>query len=134
MMDLLLQSGFFCSSDKYSLFFTMLQFPQSQRDMIFSQLTEQQAEEFAEQSKAETLKKFSERPATVSNQYLHDLYRFFKLNTRRNEFRDIFKEKIELHKISILKDILYQEGTLATIADYHLKRSIGRKLPSFIKR
>ena len=58
MMDLLLQSGFFCSSDKYSLFFTMLQFPQSQRDMIFSQLTEQQAEEFAEQSKAETLKKF----------------------------------------------------------------------------
>ncbi|MFP5132548.1 tetratricopeptide repeat protein [Bacteroides salyersiae] len=122
MMDLLLQSGFFCSSDKYSLFFTMLQFPQSQRDMIFSQLTEQQAEEFAEQSKAETLKKFSERPATVSNQYLHDLYRFFKLNTRRNEFRDIFKEKIELHKISILKDILYQEGTLATIADYHLKK------------
>lgn len=90
--------------------------------MIFSQLTEQQAEEFAEQSKAETLKKFSERPATVSNQYLHDLYRFFKLNTRRNEFRDIFKEKIELHKISILKDILYQEGTLATIADYHLKK------------
>ena len=122
MMDLLLQSGFFCSSDKYSLFFTMLQFPQSQRDMIFSQLTEQQAEEFAEQSKAETLKKFSERPATVSNQYLHDLYRFFKLNTRRKEFRDIFKEKIELHKISILKDILYQEGTLATIADYHLKK------------
>ena len=122
MIDLLLQSGFFCNSDKYSLFFTMLQFPQSQRDMIFSQLTEQQAEDFAEQSKAETLKKFSERPATVSNQYLHDLYRFFKLNTRRKEFRDIFKEKIELHRIPILKEILYQEGTLAAIADYHLKK------------
>lgn len=122
MMDILLQSGFFCNSDKYSLFLTMLQFPQSQRDMIFNQLTEQQAEEFAEQSKAETLKKFSERPVTISNQYLHDLYRFFKLNIRRNEFRDIFKEKIELHKISVLKDILYQEGTLATIADYHFRK------------
>ena len=51
MIDILLQSGFFCSSDKYSLFFTMEQFPQSQRNLIFSQLTEQQAEEFAEQSK-----------------------------------------------------------------------------------
>lgn len=122
MMDILLQSGFFCNSDKYSLFLTMLQFPQSQRDMIFSQLTEQQADEFAEQSKAETLKKFSERPITIGNQYLHDLYRFFKLNTRKSEFRDIFKEKIELHKIPVLKDILYQEGTLATIADYHFKK------------
>lgn len=122
MIDVLLQSGFFCNSDKYSLFFTMEQFPQSQRNLIFSQLTEQQAEEFAEQSKAETLKKFSERPSTVSSQYLHDLYRFFKLNTRRNEFRDIFKEKIELHKISVLKNILYYEGTLISIADYHLKK------------
>ncbi|WP_455584706.1 tetratricopeptide repeat protein [Bacteroides sp.] len=122
ILDILLMSGFFCNSDKYSLFFTMLQFPQSQRDMIFNQLTEQQAEELAEQSKAETLKKFSERPATVSNQYIHDLYRFFKLNTRRNEFRDIFKEKIELHKIPALKNILYQEGILATIADYHFKK------------
>ena len=122
MIDILLQSGFFCSSDKYSLFFTMEQFPQSQRNLIFSQLTEQQAEEFAEQSKAETLKRFSERPGTISSQYLHDLYRFFKLNVRRSEFRDIFKEKIELHKISALKNILYQEGTLTSIADFHFKK------------
>ncbi|MBC8593791.1 hypothetical protein H8744_11135 [Oscillospiraceae bacterium N12] len=122
LMDLILQSGFFCNSDKYSLFFTMLQFPQSQRDIIFSQLTEQQAEEFAEQSKAETLKKFSERPATVSNQYLHDLYRFFKLYNRKNEFRDIYKEKIELYKIPVLKNILNEEHKLAQIADYHLKK------------
>lgn len=122
LMDLILQSGFFCNSDKYSLFFTMLQFPQSQRDMIFSQLTDQHAAEFAEQSKAETLKKYSERPATVSNQYLHDLYRFFRLSVRRNEFRDIFKEKIELHKIPVLKNILCQENKLILIADFHLKK------------
>ena len=122
MMDLLLQSGFFCSSDKYSLFFTMLQFPQSQRDMIFSQLTEQQAEEFAEQSKAETLKKFSERPATVSNQYLHDLYRFFKLSVRRNEFRDIFKEKLDLHHVPALDNLLYCEEELFPIADFYLSK------------
>lgn len=133
VLDLLLQSGLFCNSDKYSLFFTMLQFPQSQRDLMFSQLTEQQAEELAEQTNSKTLKQFSERPNIVSNQYLHDLYRFFKLNVRRKEFRDIFKDKIELHNISALKDILYQEETYATLADYHLRREHWTEIIEFHK-
>lgn len=66
LLEIILQSGFFCNSDKYSLFFTMQQLPQSQRDMMLNQLTDQQIEELADQSKAETLKKFSERPDTVS--------------------------------------------------------------------
>lgn len=122
LIDLILQSGFFCDSDKYSLFFMMQSFPQSQRDMIFSQLTEQQLEDFAEQSKAESLKKFSERPATVCNCYLHDLYRFFKLNQRKQEFRDIFKESIQLYNIPALQDILYNEDFLLNLANYYLKK------------
>lgn len=131
VLDLLLQSGLFCNSDKYSLFFTMLQFPQSQRNLMFSQLTEQQTEELAEKTNSQTLKQFSERPNIVSNQYLHDLYRFFKLSVRKNEFRDIFKEKIKLHKISALRDILYQEETYATLADYHLKREHWTEIIEF---
>lgn len=122
MMDLILQSGFFCSSDKYSLFFIMQSFPQSQRDLIFSQLTEQQLDDFAEQSKAESLKKFAERPITVSNQYLHDLYRFFKLNQRKSEFLDIFREKIQLYNIPMLKGILNNEDLLLNLANYYLKK------------
>lgn len=122
LIDLILQSGFFCDSDKYSLFFMMQSFPQSQRDMIFSQLTEQQLEDFAEQSKAESLKKFSERPATVCNGYLHDLYRFFKLNQRKQEFRDIFKESIQLYDIPMLQDFLFNEDFLLNLANYHLKK------------
>ena len=48
--------------------------------MMLSQLGEQQVAELSEKSSAETMKKFNERPGTVSNQYLHDLYRFFKLS------------------------------------------------------
>ena len=82
LLDLILQSGFFSNSDKYSLFFTIHQLPQSQQDMMLSQLNEQQVAELAEKSNVETMKKFNERPGTVSNQYLHDLYRFFKLSVR----------------------------------------------------
>lgn len=131
ILEILLNSGFLCNSDKYSLFLTLLQFPSSNRNMIFSQLSEQQAEELAEQTNAETLKKLSERPAIVSNQYLHDLYRFFKLSVKKHEFRDIFKEKIELHKISALKDILYQEDIYASLADYHLRRKHWTEIIEF---
>lgn len=131
IMDMLMLSAMFCNSDKYSLFFTMQQFPQSQQDFMFSQLTEQQVNEVAEQTNAETLKRASERPFAVCNQYLHDLYRFFKLNVRRTEFRDIFKEKIELHKLPGLKDVLYNENAYATMADHHLRREQWAEMTAF---
>ncbi|MFV0586505.1 tetratricopeptide repeat protein [Bacteroides reticulotermitis] len=122
VLDLILQSGFFCNNDKYSLFFTIQQLPQSQREMMLSQLTEQQMEEFTEQTNAESLKAFSERPSTISSQYLHDLYRFFKLNVRRSEFRDIFKEKLDLYTNPILSPILYSDQYLLPIADFYLRK------------
>ena len=122
LLDLILQSGFFSNSDKYSLFFTIHQLPQSQQDMMLSQLNEQQVAELAEKSNVEAMKKFNERPGTVSNQYLHDLYRFFKLSQCRHEFRDIFKEEIALHRIPALKEILCKPELLITIADFHFRK------------
>ena len=127
MLDMILQSGFFCNSDKYSLFLTMKQLPQSQRNLMFSQLTEQQAEEFAEKTNADTLRKFSERPETVRTQYLQDIYRFFKLNNRRNEFRDLFKENILLYNVPALKSILSDPSALLALADFHFRKQHWEK-------
>lgn len=122
LLDLILQSGFFCNGDKYSLFFTMQQLPPNQRNMMLSQLTDQQQQELADQSKAETLKKFAERPDTVSNQYLHDLYRFFKLSPRRKEFRNIFKENIMLYDVPALKSYLTDAAAIRSLADFHFRK------------
>lgn len=122
LLDTIIQSGLFCNNDKYSLFFIMQSFPKAQRDMVFSQLTEQQAEAFSDQAKWEELRKFNDRPTTVSNQYLHDLYRFYKLNQRRMEFTDIFKEKIALYQVPLLKGMLYHPDFLIHLAHYHLSK------------
>ena len=122
LLDIVLQSGFFSNSDKYSLFFTIQQLPKAQQEMMLSQLNEQQVAELADKSNIENLKKFNDRPGTVSNQYLHDLYRFFKLSVRKNEFKDIFKDKLDLHHIPILDNILYWEDVLFPIADFYLKK------------
>lgn len=122
LLDLILQTGFFSNSDKYSLFFTIQQLPKSQQNMMLSQLGEQQVAELTEKTNAETMQKFNERPGTVSNQYLHDLYRFFKLSVRKHEFRDIFKEKLDLHNIPVLHNVLYWAEVLFPIADFYLKK------------
>ncbi|MEG1865585.1 MAG: tetratricopeptide repeat protein [Bacteroides sp.] len=122
IIHLILQSGFLCNSDKYSLFFIMQSFPRSQREAVFSQLTDQQMESCAGQSNAGNLKNYSERSATVSNLYLHDLYRFFKLNDQKQEFTDIFQEKLQLYNLPVLRDILQSPDLLFNLANYQLKK------------
>ena len=48
MLDLLLQSGFLCNSDKYSMAFTLNQIPQVQRNLMFNQMTSQNLEDLLE--------------------------------------------------------------------------------------
>ena len=122
ILSLILQSGFFCNSDKYSLCFTMAHIPQAQRNMMLSQMTSQDLNELMDESKSSGLRQYAQRPDVISNQYIHDLYRFFKLSQRRHEFRDIFKEEITLHRIPALKDILCKPKLLVTIADFHFRK------------
>ncbi|MCD8182655.1 MAG: tetratricopeptide repeat protein [Bacteroides sp.] len=122
ILSLILQSGFFCNSDKYSLCFTMAHIPQAQRSMMLSQMTLQDLNELMDESKSSSLRQYAQRPDVVSNQYIHDLYRFFKLSQRRHEFRDIFKEEIALHRIPALKDILCKPELLVAVADFHFHK------------
>lgn len=122
VLSLILQSGFFCNSDKYSLCFTMAHIPQAQRNMMLNQMTSQDLNELMNENKSSSLKQYAERPEVISNQYLHDLYRFFKLSQRRHEFRDIFKEDFTLHRIPVLKDILCKPDLLSAVADFHFRK------------
>lgn len=122
ILEAILQSGFFGNSDKYSFYFTIQQLAKSQQDMMLGQLNEQQAAELIEKDALEKLRKYNNRPEVVSNQYLHDLYRFFKLSVRRREFKDFFKDKLDLHRIPALREVLYTEEVLAAIADFYLQK------------
>ncbi len=122
ILSLLLQSGFFCNSDKYSLCFTMAHIPQAQRNMMLSQMTSQDLNELMDESKSSTLQQYAQRPDVISNQHVHDLYRFYKLNQRRHEFHDIFKDEIALHRIPALKKILCKPELLVVIADFHFRK------------
>lgn len=122
ILTFLLRSGFFCNSDKYSFCFTMTQLPAAQRTVIFNQMSSQEYLDYMDEEKAASMQQYAERPQVVSSQYIHDLYRFFKLNRRKHEFRDLFKEKIVLHRIPALGEILRKPELLSAVADFHFHK------------
>ena len=122
ILTMILQSGLFCNSDKYSLCFTMTHLPQTQRDLMLNQITPQELNEMMDENQSNSLKQYAKRPEVICNQYIHDLYRFFKLCSRRKEFRNVFQETIDLHDLPIFKGITDKPELLAATADFHFRK------------
>lgn len=122
ILDLILSSGFFCDSDKYSMCFTIMHIPKAQRDVMVSQMSEQQMNMMMDEQKTAEMQKLNERPDIVSNRYIHNMYRFFKLYPRRHEFRDVFSEPLNLHRYDALSPILAKPHFLHNLADYNLRK------------
>ena len=59
---------------------------------------------------------------SVANQYIQDLYRFFKLHNRRNEFDDLFAHPIDLMQVDSLQSILDRDETLRIIGEFYFKK------------
>ena len=107
-------SPFFCNSDKYSFCFTFKQVPQEQRDMLLGQIPDE-GEIRADEDNTNAVAAKEKRAETESNQYIQDLYRFFKLSNYRHEFCDPFTTSLNiLESHSLSKLINNKEAILRT--------------------
>ena len=108
-----------CDSDKYSMLLSMASAPQAQRDMMFQQF-DAQREQFEElQSDAgQSLIKMRD---IIVNRYIQDLYRFFKLYSRRREFISIFDTDINLMEVESLRCYIGDTETLSILAEFYFK-------------
>ena len=107
-------SPFFCNSDKYSFCFTFKQVPQEQRDMLLGQIPDE-GEIRANEDNTNAVVAKEKRAETESNQYIQDLYRFFKLSNYRHEFSDPFATSLNmLESHSLSKLINNNEAILRT--------------------
>ena len=121
-LDLILHSSFFCNSDKYSLCFTMARIPQSQRDMMLDQVVQPDLDKLKDKSYSDMFDRYVQRAEVISRLYIYDLYRFFKLSQRRDEFRDIFQERLGLHRIPLLRPILRKAELMKEVADFYFRK------------
>lgn len=121
LIDNMTQASFMCDSDKYSLFFSMLELPESARQMMLGQMNDQTLE-MIRNNKDEILGKHS-KVERITGQYIQNLYRFYKLYPAHLDFDDIFTYNLDFHNLPIVKPFVSDSKTLMTIADYYLHKN-----------
>jgi tetratricopeptide (TPR) repeat protein len=119
LLGLFKQIGLICNSDLHSLYFGMKLMPEESKSLLQDQL-ENQLSEVSKQKKAELTTKYdiSER---IAGRYIQDLYRFFKLFSRHDEFFDFFNQRLDFYNIPFLKPYILTDQ-LHELAELYLRK------------
>ncbi len=121
MLGAICASPFFCNSDKYSFCLTFRQVPEEQRNMLMQQIPSEG--EIAEQAPDTAAVAKTEKEAeTAGNQYIQDLYRFFKISHFRKEFGDPFSQSLNLLQCEALRETVSTPQALLRIFEYLLDK------------
>ena len=121
ILDSMTLAGFMCNSDKYSLYFSMMELPKEARKMMMNQF-DSQASEIIQQNKEKLTDKHGKLEVII-RQYIQDLYRFFKLYPSHLDFTDIFTMPFDFHNLPVLRPYISDKESLTTIAEYYLRKN-----------
>lgn len=114
-------SHFLCNSDKYSFCLSLVQVPEAQRGLMTSQFNAEGIE-MQNIEKERLSMNADETGKNISNQYLQDLYRFFKISPFRSEFNDPFASHIDLFRVPFLQSIFSDDNTLRLIGEFYFRK------------
>ena len=112
-----------CNSDKYSFCFSLQNLPKENREFMARGINAEM-EQLKELQKDEELTDPGSSDDFVSNRYIHDLYRFYKLFPRRNDFDDIFSWHLDFHNKSALGEIIKEDfEMMKNIGEYYFAKN-----------
>ncbi|MCH5237355.1 MAG: tetratricopeptide repeat protein [Muribaculaceae bacterium] len=122
-----------CDSDLYSFLLSLKGLPETQRSMMFNRLENQMKEaekilkpEFADNRKLEMSRNLKH--------YIQDLYRFFKLFRKKNEFNDPFEQPLNAENLNLVSDLLgIEKETLKLSADFFFKYGYWQAAADFLE-
>ncbi len=122
-IDALTAAPILCNSDKYSFCFSIQNLPQENREFM-AQGMKAEMGQFEEMQKDEELTDPGKKAGYVSNQYIQDLYRFYKLHPRRNDFEDIFQWRFDFHNKNTIANLLKEDNkVLRNLGEYYFKKN-----------
>ena len=90
LAEIVQHAPYLCNSDKYSFCLSLGALPDSQRTMMSAQLEEQNAA--LNDARQSELPNDRQQRVRIINAFVQDLYRFFKLFSRRREFIPVMDE------------------------------------------
>jgi len=141
MLSSMAESGVLCNSDKYSLIMSISQMPAMQKEMM-GQMFGSEIEAMKELQKSDELVDPQKKILYISNQYVQDLYRFFKLHPQKESFDDPFEWPFDFHNKGFLTllapghnlplklaEYLFSKNDFEAAASVFLKEVQNEKIP-----
>jgi tetratricopeptide (TPR) repeat protein len=122
LLESLEKAFYICNSDKYSFALNFQAIPLQQRTMIVTNF-EAEFNQMQEMASEEQLLDQSLTANAVYTQYIQDLYRFFKLFFARQEFEDIFQQKIHFRNLKFYQKFFYREGFTGQLASFYFDKN-----------
>ncbi len=123
LMEAINKAPILCNSDKYSFCFSMQSLPKENREFMTQGLNAEM-DQLKELEADEELTQPGRKAEFISNQYIQDLYRFYKLFPRKTDFEDIFAWRFDFHNKLALGDILKEDlKILRNIGEYYFAKN-----------
>ncbi len=122
LAEALYKTPFICNSDKFSLLLNLKYLPSSQKNMmlkVFSMELDALHQNEETDSSVDPYRNFR----TNVTQYLHDLYRFFKLSPYKKEFEDLFTGKLDIYNSEFFRMTCNAPEAEAGLADYFFSKN-----------
>ena len=114
--------GMMCNSDKYSLCFSLMMMTEQMRNMLISQI-KAEGDDVKELQKDGLISDPYQEEKRQTKVYIQDLYRFFKLFSRKKEFPDVFAFPLNYHLIPAFQPIVSQPHWLEKMALYYFEKN-----------
>lgn len=116
-MEGLEESFFMCNSDKYSFCLNIPQMPEMQKSMML-EMFNAELESIREIQKDEELLNASSLAKSTYSQYIHDLYRFYKIHPLRYEFNDVFTMRFDVYNCQTLRILVKDDNIIRNVGEY----------------
>lgn len=133
LRDMVARAPFLCNSDRYSFCLTMRNIPESQRQMMRLQ-TQQQLEQLDEMQAEQVVEQHNLQRDTIATRCVQDLYRFFKLFSRRREFLAAMDTDMDFTGLPYLSAYTDSPDNLLVIAEFYLKNEFDTDAVRYFTR
>lgn len=118
MLDM---EGVMCDSDKYSFAFSLARMPEAQRKMMSERLGDQM-EQLQQAIDEKRLQMPNPEFGAEVTRYVRDLYRFFKLFRRKEDFADPFAKPLDFESLPYVADVLADNEVVSLVGEFYFKR------------
>ena len=120
-LDGMSRSFFMCNSDKYSFCLNINLMPGMQKTMMM-EMFNAEMESISELQNEDKMLNKSAATKSIYSQYIHDLYRFYKLHPLKKEFLDVFSVPFDFYNSTFFNILIQDKGIFRNMAEFYFEQ------------